>query len=97
MNDNEMDMELMVYIVIGCVWEIEGVYLDEVIMIYVLLIVFDDDDVVCKILEFFFVQGFLEVEFDQIGVMDGELDDFFYEGVYQDVFLGNVVIVIFIE
>ncbi|MES0881619.1 regulator [Roseibium sp. SCP14] len=95
MNDNDMDMEPVVYIVIGRVWENEQASPEDAITIHALLTAPDDDDAVRKTLESLSAQGFAEAELDQIGVMDGEPDDPVYEGAYQDALAGNVAIVTF--
>ncbi|MES0813172.1 regulator [Roseibium sp. SCPC15] len=95
MNDNDMEMEPVVYIVIGRVWENEEASPEDAITIHALLTAPDDDDAVRKTLESLSAQGFAEAELDQIGVMDGEPDDPVYEGAYQDALAGNVAIVTF--
>ena len=95
MNDNDMEMEPVVYIVIGRVWENEEASPEDAITIHALLSAPDDDDAVRKTLEALSAQGFAEAELDQIGVMDGEPDDPVYEGAYQDALAGNVAIVTF--
>ncbi|MCV0425702.1 MAG: regulator [Roseibium sp.] len=95
MNDNDMEMEPVVYIVIGRVWENEQASPDDAITIHALLKAPDEDDAVRKTLEALSAQGFAEAELDQIGVMDGEPDDPLYEGAYQDALAGNVAIVTF--
>jgi len=97
MNDNELELEPVVYIVIGRVWETEDASPDDAITIHALLTAPDDDDAVRKTLESLSSQGFAEAELDQIGVMDGEPDDPVYEGAYQDALAGNVAIVTFSE
>ncbi|QDG77075.1 regulator [Labrenzia sp. PHM005] len=93
MNDNDMDMEPVVYIVIGRVWKDEDTSPDAAITIHALLRAPDDDDAVRKTLEALSSQGFAEAELDQIGVIDGEPDEPIYEGAYQDALSGNVAIV----
>ncbi|MBN9670974.1 regulator [Roseibium aggregatum] len=95
MNDNELDLEPVVYIVIGRVWQDEDASPDDAITIHALLTAPDDDDAVRKTLESLSAQGFAEAELDQIGIMDGEPDDPVYEGAYQDALSGNVAIVTF--
>ncbi|EAV42909.1 hypothetical protein ACSSV1_001567 [Labrenzia sp. MBR-25] len=95
MNDNELELDPVVYIVIGRVWENEEALPDDAITIHALLTAPDDDDAVRKTLEALSAQGFAEAELDQIGVMDGEPDDPVYEGAYQDALSGNVAIVTF--
>ncbi|TYC56354.1 regulator [Rhodobacterales bacterium] len=95
MNDNELELDPVVYIVIGRVWEDEDASPDKAITIHALLTAADDDDAVRKTLESLSAQGFAEAELDQIGVMDGEPDDPIYEGAYQDALTGNVAIVTF--
>lgn len=97
MNDNDTEMEPVVYIVIGRVWETEEAHPEAAIAIHALLTAADDDDAVRKTLESLSAQGFAEAELDQIGVMDGEPDDPLYEGAYQDALAGNVAIVTFTE
>ena len=74
MNDNELELDPVVYIVIGRVWENEDASPDDAITIHALLTAPDDDDAVRKTLESLSAQGFAEAELDQIGVMDGEPD-----------------------
>lgn len=93
MNDNELDLEPVVYIVIGRVWRDEDTSPDAAITIHALLTAADDDDAVRKTLEALSSQGFFEAELDQIGVIDGEPDEPIYEGAYQDALAGNVAIV----
>lgn len=93
MNDNDVEMEPVVYIVIGRVWENEQASPEDAITIHALLTAPDDDDAVRRTLESLSAQGFAEAELDQIGVMDGEPDDPIYEGAYQDALAGNVAIV----
>ncbi|MBO6895606.1 MAG: regulator [Roseibium sp.] len=95
MNDNDIELEPVVYIVIGRVWEDEDASPDTAITIHALLTAPDDDDAVRKTLESLSAQGYVEAELDQIGVMDGEPDDPVYEGAYQDALAGNVAIVTF--
>ncbi|PVB60855.1 regulator [Labrenzia sp. 011] len=95
MNDNDVEMEPVVYIVIGRVWEKENALPDDAITIHALLSAADEDDAVRKTLESLSAQGFAEAELDQIGVMDGEPDDAVYEGAYQDALAGNVAVVTF--
>ncbi|MTI04016.1 regulator [Roseibium denhamense] len=95
MNDNDEDMEPVVYIVIGRVWQDESTNPDDALTIHALLTAPDDDDAVRKTLEALSAQGFVEAELDQIGIMDGEPDDPLYEGAYQDALSGNVAIVTF--
>lgn len=95
MNDNEVEMEPVVYIVIGRVWENEEALPDDAVTIHALLRAPDDDDAVRRTLEALQGQGFAEAELDQIGVMDGEPDEPLYEGAYQDALAGNVAIVTF--
>lgn len=95
MNDNEVEMDPVVYIVIGRVWENEEALPEDAITIHALLTAPDDDDAVRKTLESLSSQGFAEAELEQIGVMDGEPDDPVYEGAYQDALSGNVAIVTF--
>lgn len=95
MNDNDTELEPVVYIVIGRVWEDEDASPDTAITIHALLTAPDDDDAVRKTLESLSAQGYVEAELDQIGVMDGEPDDPVYEGAYQDALAGNVAIVTF--
>ncbi|WP_299821220.1 regulator [uncultured Roseibium sp.] len=95
MNDNDVEMEPVVYIVIGRVWEKEEASPDDAITIHALLTAADEDDAVRKTLESLSTQGFAEAELDQIGVMDGEPDDDVHEGAYQDALAGNVAIVTF--
>ncbi|QFT31710.1 regulator [Roseibium porphyridii] len=95
MNDNEVEMDPVVYIVIGRVWENEEALPEDAITIHALLTAPDDDDAVRRTLESLSSQGFAEAELEQIGVMDGEPDDPVYEGAYQDALSGNVAIVTF--
>lgn len=95
MNDNEVEMEPVVYIVIGRVWENEEALPEDAITIHALLTAPDEDDAVRKTLEALQGQGYAEAELDQIGVMDGEPDDPVHEGAYQDALTGNVAIVTF--
>ncbi|WP_415716428.1 regulator [Roseibium sp.] len=95
MNDNDIELEPVVYIVIGRVWEDEDASPHTAITIHALLTAPDDDDAVRKTLESLSAQGYVEAELDQIGVMDGEPDDPVYEGAYQDALAGNVAIVTF--
>lgn len=95
MNDNEVEMDPVVYIVIGRVWENEEALPEDAITIHALLTAPDDDDAVRRTLESLSSQGFAEAELEQIGVMDGEPDDPVYESAYQDALSGNVAIVTF--
>jgi len=95
MNDNEAEVDPVVYIVIGRVWEEEDSTPDAAITIHALLTAPDDDDAVRKTLEALSAQGFAEADLDQIGIMDGEPDDPLYEGAYQDALAGNVAVVTF--
>lgn len=95
MNDNDLDMEPVVYIVIGRVWEDEDTSPQKAITIHALLTAPDDDDAVRKTLEALSAQGYVEAELDQIGAIDGEPDEPVYEGAYQDALSGNVAIVTF--
>ncbi|WP_298961995.1 regulator [uncultured Roseibium sp.] len=95
MNDNEVEMDPVVYIVIGRVWENEEALPEDAITIHAMLTAPDDDDAVRRTLESLSSQGFAEAELEQIGVMDGEPDDPVYEGAYQDALAGNVAIVTF--
>lgn len=51
MNDNELELDPVVYIVIGRVWENEDASPDDAITIHALLTAPDDDDAVRKTLE----------------------------------------------
>ncbi len=93
MNDNDLEMGPVVYIVIGRVWKDEDTSPAKAITIHALLTAPDDDDAVRKTLEALSSQGFVEAELDQIGVVDGEPDEPLYEGAYQDALSGNVAIV----
>ncbi len=95
MNDNDIELDPVVYIVIGRVWENENASPQDAVSIHALLRAADDDDAVRKTLESLSAQGFVEAELEQIGVMDGEPDDPVYEGAYQDALAGNVAIVTF--
>ncbi|MCX2722371.1 regulator [Roseibium salinum] len=95
MNDNEPELDPVVYIVIGRVWENEEAAPQDAITIQALLTAADDDDAVRKTLESLSAQGYAEAELDQIGIMDGEPDDAIYEEAYQDALEGNVAIVTF--
>ncbi|MFU0505675.1 transcriptional regulator [Pseudaminobacter sp. NGMCC 1.201702] len=91
MNDNE---ERPVTIITGRVWRrkdgrAEGVH--------VLLVAPDDDSAVRRALEALNAEGFAEVEFDQIGDMDGEPDDEPHLSAYQGALEGEVSIVTFNE
>jgi len=97
MNDNEEELDPVVYIVIGRVWQDEDASPEDAIVIHALLTAPDDDDAVRRTLESLSSQGFAEAELEQIGVMDGEPDDPTYEGAYQDALAGNVAIVTFTE
>ncbi len=97
MNDDDKEMDPVVYIVIGRVWENEDASPEDAISVHALLMAPDDDDAVRKTLEALSAQGFAEAELDQIGVMDGEPDDPVYEGAYQDALSGNVAIVTFTQ
>jgi hypothetical protein len=93
MNDNDLEMDPVVYIVIGRVWKDEDTSPDAAITIHAFLMAPDDDDAVRKTLEALSSQGFTEAELDQIGVIDGEPDEPIYEGAYHDALSGNVAIV----
>ncbi|MEM5582433.1 MULTISPECIES: regulator [Roseibium] len=93
MNDNELELDPVVYIVIGRVWENEEASPEDAITVHALLKAPDEDDAVRKTLESLSSQGFAEAELEQIGVMDGEPDDPVYESAYQDALSGNVAIV----
>jgi len=97
MNDNEEELDPVVYIVIGRVWQDEDASPEDAIVIHALLTAPDDDDAVRRTLESLSSQGFAEAELEQIGVMDGDPDDPTYEGAYQDALAGNVAIVTFTE
>lgn len=90
-NDNIVDL-LFVFIIIGKVyiWEGEGVD------IYVMLMVLDDDMVVCMVFNVFVDEGFIEVDFDQIGMLMEIFEDELYVFVFQGVFEGEVVIIWFV-
>ncbi|MTH96105.1 regulator [Roseibium sp. RKSG952] len=95
MNDNDMELDPVVYIVIGRVWTTDDGTPDDAIAIHAMLTAADDDDAVRKTLEALSGQGYVEAELDQIGVMDGEPDDPTYEGAYQDALAGNVAVITF--
>ncbi|WP_299481534.1 regulator [uncultured Roseibium sp.] len=97
MNDNDAELDPVVYIVIGRVWENEDALPEDAIKIHALLTAPDEDDAVRRTLEALQGQGFAEAELDQIGVMDGEPDDPLHEGAYQDALAGNVAIVTFTD
>lgn len=97
MNDNEIELDPIVYIVIGRVWQGEEESKQEELLMHALLMAPDDDDAVRKTLEALSSQGFVEAELDQVGIMDGEPDDPVYEAAYQDALSGNVAIVTFTQ
>ncbi|GGB59903.1 transcriptional regulator [Roseibium aquae] len=95
MNDNDGELDPVVYIVIGRVWQEETALPQDAITIHALLTAPDDDDAVRRTLEALAAQGYAEAELDQIGVISGEPEEPVYEGAYQDALAGNVAVVTF--
>jgi len=91
MNDND---ERPVTIITGRVWRQKDGRAEG---IHVLLVAPDDDSAVRRALEALNAEGFAEVEFDQIGDMDGEPEDEPHLSAYQGALEGEVSIVTFDE
>ncbi|NRG20010.1 regulator [Rhizobiales bacterium] len=92
-NDDELPT---VFIIVGRVWENEsGGGEEAAVPVNILLRAPDDDSAVRQALEHLAAEGYVEAEFDQIGVLTEEPDNPTYEAAYQDALEGNVAVIAF--
>ncbi|MXN64052.1 regulator [Stappia sp. GBMRC 2046] len=94
-QDNDGDFPT-VFIIVGRVWENDSEGGEETaIPVNILLQAPDDDSAVRQALERLAAEGYVEAEFDQIGVLTEEPDNPTYEAAYQDALEGNVAVIAF--
>lgn len=91
MNDND---QKPVTIIVGRVWRVKGGPSEGV---QVLLVAPDDDTAVRNALEALAREGYAEVEFDQIGELQGAPDDEPHLSAWQGALEGEVSVVMFEE
>jgi len=91
MNDND---QKTVTIIVGRVWRVKGGPSEGV---HVLLVAPDDDTAVRSALEALAREGYAEVEFDQIGELQGAPDDEPHLSAWQGALEGEVSVVMFEE
>ena len=91
MNDND---QKPVTIIVGRVWRVKGGPSEGV---HVLLAAPDDDTAVRNALEALAREGYAEVEFDQIGELQGAPDDEPHLSAWQGALEGEVSVVMFEE
>lgn len=91
MNDND---HKPVTIIVGRVWRVKGGPSEGV---HVLLAAPDDDTAVRNALEALAREGYAEVEFDQIGELQGAPDDEPHLSAWQGALEGEVSVVMFEE
>lgn len=91
MNDND---QKSVTIIVGRVWRVKGGPSEGV---HVLLVAPDDDTAVRNALEALAREGYAEVEFDQIGELQGAPDDEPHLSAWQGALEGEVSVVMFEE
>lgn len=85
-----------IFIIVGRVWENDsGGGEETAIPVNILLQAPDDDSAVRQALERLAAEGYVEAEFDQIGVLTEEPDNPTYEAAYQDALEGNVAVIAF--